>query len=95
MHRLFLENYVWEELQRGNYTFDREDKVHWPVKQGSPPAGGTQIIHKWKDLFGRHTVTTHMIVDADGWPVHWDEKDLILGETKGETKYVHHPAMDT
>lgn len=87
---LFHDHDVWDGLRQGRYTYDSGDKVTIPVSEGRQPAGGTQIYHKWRDLFGRHVVTTHMVVDVDGWPVHWDEKDLILGQEK----YIHRPELD-
>lgn len=47
-------------------------------------------MHKWKDTFGRHVITTHAVFDSDGWPVHWDEKDLVLDTVK----YVHKKELD-
>ena len=87
---LFHQHGVWEGLRQGLYTHEQADKAVIPVRAGSEPPGGTQIYVKWLDIFGRHVVTTHMVVDADGWPVHWDEKDLILGLEK----YVHLPELD-
>ena len=60
------------------------------MKHGHHPPGGTQLIHKWKNLLGQHTVTTHAVIDTDGWPVHWDEKDLVIGNTK----YIHRKELD-
>lgn len=90
LRRLFETNGVWRALMRGNYQCTPRDKVRRPVRPGSRPAGGYQVLHKWQDIFDRHTVTTHAVFDAEGWPVHWDEKDLVIGSVK----YVHDPHLD-
>lgn len=90
MRRLFDEYSIWAALQQAQYACEPRDKVLVPVKAGSNPSGGTQIIHKWKNILGQHEVTTHMVLDADGWPVHWDEKDLLLRATK----YIHSKVKD-
>ena len=87
---LFEDNGIWEGLIRGNYSCDRRDKKRIPVSPGHFPPNGIQIFHKWKDLFGFHVVTTHTVLDAHGWPIHWDEKDVILEGTK----FIHHPELD-
>lgn len=91
LRALFTANGIWAGLTQGSYTCAPQDKVRIPVKEGHSPPGGVQLYHKWRDLFGRHAVTTHCVLDAEGWPVHWDEKDLILGETK----YIHRKELDT
>ena len=88
---LFVRHTVWESIGSGDYTCRFQEKVRRPVKAGHSPSGGSQLIHLWRDLFGRHVATTHMVVDADGWPVHWDEKDLVVEGVK----YVHSRQLDT
>ena len=91
LRNLFVKNGVWTALQQqAAYKCEAKDKVSIPVKAGHTPAGGVQIIHKWSTPGGRHMVTTHSVLDADGWPVHWDEKDLIVGDKK----YVHDKRLD-
>ncbi len=91
LHELFQDHGVWELLQQGTYVFNPlKDKGRVPVRPGHQPQGGAQVIHKWRDALGRHVATTHMVLDADGWPVHWDEKDLAIGEFK----YIHRWELD-
>jgi len=90
LNRLFQEHGVWQAIRTGGYALRTEDKKRIPVRQGHLPAGGTQHIQKWHDLWGLHRATTHMVVDADQWPIHWDEKDL----THDGVKYIHDPKLD-
>lgn len=91
LRQIFLDHGVWNELRQGVYSYDPRDKATWPIKQGHSPSGGMQVVHKWKDVLGRHVVTTHAVLDSEGWPVHWDEKDIIIGGTK----YIHRKELDT
>lgn len=90
MAELFGLHGIWEGLRTGQYHYNPLEKVRIPVRPGHQPSGGFQVFHKWLDSDGNHMVTTHSVVDADGWPVHWCEKDVIIGNAK----YIHRHSLD-
>jgi len=90
LERIFSDQHVWEEIDNGNLVCAVEDKVVIPVGPRSTPNGGRQVIQKWKNVFGLHVATTHMVQDAEGHPIHWDEKDVLVGSVK----YVHSRELD-
>jgi len=81
---------VWDDIRQNLYTYKPSDKHYWLVEPGHTPDGGTQVIHKWENLMGQHSVTTHAVVDENDWPVHWCAKDLIIGDIK----YIHRHSLD-
>ena len=81
------------EVSRQTLESKFQDEDIWGgIRSGrlsSVPAPGSVVpSHSWSNATskilqhygpdGKHIATTHCVIDSDGWPVHWDAKDLIV-----------------
>ncbi len=68
---------VWAKIRDGRFTTA-------PVLRARRPStsitGGFSDILRHATAIGYHVATTHRITAADGSIVHWDAKDLRIGE---------------
>lgn len=80
LNYLFDELDIWTKIQNGRLTSEPKPGSHTPSYVWR---NATSMIIKHSQPDGKHVATTHCIKhDDSGDVLHWDAKDLIVGEVR-------------